>query len=112
MAKTRPYRCPGCDREAHVYVTRTTMHTFGNGGLVYSISCRRHDDLAFSSGGRLPNSCLGEWFAIRPFETETSAVSAWNDAIIDMAASALEITSRQARAIKERRAALTEGKDE
>lgn len=35
--RARPYRCPGCDREAHVYVKRTTLHAFGNNGLVYSI---------------------------------------------------------------------------
>jgi len=105
----RPYRCPGCDREAFVFVTRTTLHSFGQGGLVYSISCRRHDDESFLSGnGRLPNSCLGEWFAVRPFTTETNAISEWNTCIIEMAAAALGITAKQALALKEGRAALNE----
>lgn len=97
----RPYRCPGCDREAHVYVTRTTLHSFGNNGLVYSISCQRTE-------GELPNQCLGQWFSIRPFQTETSAISDWNDAIIDMAAAALGITRRQALDVKERRISFEE----
>lgn len=103
-----PYRCPGCDREAYVYVTRTTLHRFGNSGLVYSISCRREGDLAFTQGGRLPNSCLGEFFAFRPFESETSAISEWNNAIIDMAAAALGISRSDALALKERRATIQE----
>lgn len=109
--KPRPYRCPGCDREAYVHVNRITLHSFGQGGLVYSISCRRHDDQTFMSGGRLPNSCLGEWFAVRPFTTETNAISDWNTCIIEMAAAALGITSTQALALKEGRAALTEAKE-
>lgn len=104
--RPRPYRCPGCDREAYVYVTRTTLHAFGRNGLVYNISCRRHDDPAFSNGGRMPNQCLGEWFAVRPFETETNAISGWNDAIIEMAAAALGISRKDALALKEGRAAL------
>lgn len=104
MARARPYRCPGCDREAYVHVRRTTLHTYGNGGLVYSITCRRDDDPAFVNGGRLPNNCLGEWFGIRPFKTETSAVSEWNNAIVDMAAAALGITRQDALALKEGRA--------
>ena len=32
--KPRPYRCPGCDQEAYVFVTRTTLHSFGKNGLV------------------------------------------------------------------------------
>lgn len=103
MRRAQPYRCPGCDREAYVFVTRTTLHRFGNNGLVYSISCRRRDDAGFMSGGRLPNSCLGEWFSIRPFQTETSAISEWNNSIIEMAASALGITPKQALDIKEGR---------
>jgi hypothetical protein len=54
-------------------------------------------------GGQYPNSCLGAWFSIRPFTTETTAISTWNDAIIDMAASALGITRSRALAIKEKR---------
>lgn len=106
--KDRPYRCPGCDREASVFVTRTTMHRYGKGGLVYSISCRRHDDQPFTKGGRLPNECLGEWFSIRPFQTETAAISEWNNCIIDMAASALGIPRQVALAVKEKRVALPE----
>ncbi|MFB9952095.1 hypothetical protein ACFFP0_24870 [Rhizobium puerariae] len=106
--KPRPYRCPGCDREAFVHVQRTTLHSFGKGGLVYSISCRRHDDESILKGGRLPNSCLGEWFSVRPFTTETNAISDWNNCIIEMAASALGITVKQALAIKEGRADLRE----
>lgn len=105
--KARPYRCPGCDREAYVYVKQTTLHRYGKGGLVYTISCHRHDDPSFMAGGRFPNSCLGEWFSVRPFTTETSAISAWNDAIIEMAAAALGITPRDARALKEQRAVIT-----
>lgn len=108
MINARPYRCPGCDREANVYVQRTTLHSFGNNGLVYSISCQRHEDGGFIGGGRLPNSCLGEWFAVRPFQTETSAISTWNDAIIEMAAAALGISRRRALAIKERREEIGE----
>lgn len=102
----RPYRCPGCDREANVYVRRTTLHSFGNNGLVYSISCVRDD----TKRRAFPNSCLGEWFSVRPFTTETNAISAWNDAIIEMASAALGITTKQALAIKEGRAALDGGR--
>lgn len=98
----RPYRCPGCDREAFVYVQRTTLHSFGNNGLVYSISCRQNDETAV-----IPNSCLGEWFAYRSFTTETSAVSEWNTAIIEMAAAALGISRTDALALKEGRRSLT-----
>jgi hypothetical protein len=66
---------------------------------VYSISCQRSED-------ELPNQCLGQWFSIRPFQSETSAISDWNNAIIDMAAAALGITRRQALGIKEGRVAL------
>ena len=103
VVRERPYRCPGCDREAYVHIRKTTLHRFGQNGLVYSISCRRDGDASFSAGGALPNSCLGAWFSIRPFETETSAVSEWNDSIIEMAASALGITRQDALAIKEKR---------
>jgi len=103
--KQRPYRCPGCDREAYVFVTRTTMHSFGTNGLVYSISCSETGKPRSDEGG-MPNSCLGSWFSVRPFETETSAISDWNNSIIDMAAAALGITPKQALAIKEGRAAL------
>lgn len=103
MSKTaRPYRCPGCDREAKVFITRTTLHRFGNNGLSYSISC--------SDDGKPDNrnECLGIWFSWRPFESEINAVSAWNDAIIDMASSALGITRKDALAIKEKRARIAE----
>lgn len=103
---SKAYRCPGCDREAHVYIMRTTLHRFGNNGLVYRISCRRPDDPPLMSRGRSPNDCLGEWFNLRPFESETSAVSTWNDSIIEMAAAALGISPRDARALKEGRAIL------
>lgn len=106
----RPYRCPGCDREAFIFVTRTTLHSFGNNGLVYSISCRRHDDESFMNGGRLPNSCLGEWFSVRPFQSDTSAVSEWNTCILEMAASALGISRKEALALKEQRATVKENK--
>jgi len=101
--KTRPYRCPGCDREAYVYVNRTTLHSYGNNGLVYTISCHDSND---NSDHRLANPCLGEWFQHRPFQTETNAISEWNTAIIEMAAAALGITPKQARALKEGRATI------
>lgn len=103
-----PYRCPGCDGEAFVYIQRTTLHRFGRNGLVYSISCRKEGDPSPMSRGRMPNDCLGEWFGFRSFETETNAVSEWNTAIIDMAASALGISRKDALALKEGRAALKE----
>jgi hypothetical protein len=109
--KQRPYRCPGCDREAHIYVRRTTLHKFGNNGLTYSISCRRSDDEPMNRGGEFVHGCIGSWFGLRPFVSEISAVSEWNDCIIEMAAAALEITPKQARAIKEKRAKVTTSDD-
>lgn len=87
----RPYRCPGCDSEAYVYIQRSS-HPIRP--VAYSIGC--------DPDGRLsPNECLGQWFRVRTYDTETSAISSWNTAIIEMAASALGITTKQARAIKE-----------
>ncbi len=54
LAIPKAYRCPGCDREAYVHIRRTTLHRFGNNGLVYSISCRRDDDAPMMKGGRVP----------------------------------------------------------
>lgn len=105
--KPRPYRCPGCDQEAYVFVTRTTLHSFGKNGLVYSIACSERGGPKVDAGG-LPNSCLGSWFSVRPFETETSAISEWNNSIIEMAAAALGITVKQALALKEGRQILVE----
>lgn len=70
-----------------------------------SISCQRSED-------ELPNQCLGQWFSIRPFQSETSAISDWNDAIIEMAAAALGITRQRALAIKEGRDPLANGRAE
>jgi hypothetical protein len=52
------------------------------------------------------NACLGQWFKLRPFPDAQTAVSQWNNAIIDMAAAALGISRRDALAIKEKRASV------
>lgn len=93
------YNCPGCDREPVVEYTRTTLHAFGNNGLVCSISCGERQ-----GGLSATNSCLGQWFKLRPFQNSQQAVAEWNNAIIDMAAAALGISRRDALALKERRA--------
>ena len=93
------YNCPGCDREPVIEFTRTTMHSFGNNGLVCSISCGE------KQGGALgTNACLGQWFRVRPFPNSQTAVAEWNNAIINMAAAALGISRRDALALKEKRA--------
>lgn len=97
VLRAGPYRCPGCDKEAFISVRRHTMPPLY---LSYSISCERDKDT-------FPNQCLGQWFGIRHFDTETSAVSEWNNAIIEMAASALGITTKEALGIKESRLRLT-----
>lgn len=93
------YRCPGCDREPKIEYTRTTLHSFGNNGLVCSISCG--DKTGFA------NECLGQWFRVRPFQNSQSAIAEWNNAIINMAAAALGISRRDALALKERRAKVS-----
>lgn len=95
------YNCPGCGREPVIEYTRTTMHQFGNNGLVCSISCGEK-----VGGWAGHNSCLGQWFKLRPFQNSQTAVAEWNNAIIDMAASALGISRRDALALKERRAKI------
>ena len=105
MKAPHAYNCPGCDREPVIEYTRTTLHSFGSNGLVCSILCgERVGGLAGH------NSCLGQWFKLRPFPNSQTAVAEWNNAIIDMAASALGISRRQALALKERRAKVTERK--
>lgn len=94
---TTAYRCPGCDREAVIEIQRTTLHRFGNNGLVYNISCGE------KVAGGIANECLGQWFRLRGFTNSQSAIAEWNDSIIEMAASALGITRKQALALKERR---------
>lgn len=96
---TRGYNCPGCDREPVISYMRTTLHRFGNNGLVCNISCGERD-----GGLGSMNECLGQWFKLRPFVDSQTAVAEWNNAIIDMAAAALGISRRDALALKERRA--------
>lgn len=103
LRTSHAYNCPGCDREPVIEYTRTTLHSFGNNGLVCSISCGSNDQ-----GYLGVNACLGQWFRLRPFQNSNSAVAEWNNAILDMAAAALGISRRDALMLKERRAQVVE----
>lgn len=99
------YTCPGCDRAPVIEYTKTTLHRFGNNGLVCTISCGPAQDGALGV-----NACLGQWFRVRPFQNSHSAIAEWNNAILDMAAAALGITRREALSLKERRAHVVDDK--